>query len=343
MAENKIRNMEEFAAVSGISRPTVSKYFHDPASVRASTRKKIEAALDLYDYRPNVYAQNQNRRLTKNIGIVVPFLADPFFAEIARNLENLVVAGGFRPILLSSHGGPAEEIENLDGLRAIKPAGVLMAPLGRASDRDAVAAFCQDVPTVLFDSNINDLGEAFVGHDNDQATALICEFLCESGQSPAFFEMRTPTNPNAYRRRRAYVETMERLGHPVELLQAEGEGWDFEEIGYREGARVLTEAQMASDTILCSNDRLAIGFLSAAYEMGLRVGTGSGCALRVAGHDDHPFSRYTCPKLTTVSQDYAAIADTSARTLLSLIESGERHETRETTLFHGKLVRRASA
>lgn len=343
MGEKKIRNMEEFAAVSGISRPTVSKYFHDPASVRASTRAKIEAALDLYDYRPNVYAQNQNRRLTKNIGIVVPFLADPFFAEIARNLENLVIAAGFRPILLSSHGGPQEEIENLDSLRSIKPAGVLMAPLGRASDREAVARFCDDVPTVLFDSNINDMGEAFVGHNNDQATAMICEYLCGTGQPPAFFEMRLPTNPNAYRRRRSYVETMERLGHPVELHQVEGEGWDFEEIGYREGARVISEGRLRSDTVLCSNDRLAIGFLSAAYEAGLRVGKGSGFAMRVAGHDDHPFSRYTCPKLTTVSQDYTAIAEKAAETLFHLIESQTRFETRETTLFDGKLIRRASA
>ena len=42
--------------------------------------------LERFDFRPNIYAVNQNRRLTKNIGIVVPYLADPFFAEIARNI-----------------------------------------------------------------------------------------------------------------------------------------------------------------------------------------------------------------------------------------------------------------
>ena len=92
MTGRKIRNMEEFAEVSGISRPTVSKYFNDPDSVRKSTRARIESALEQYDYRPNIFAINQNRKLTKNIGIVVPYLADPFFAEIARNLEMLVIA-----------------------------------------------------------------------------------------------------------------------------------------------------------------------------------------------------------------------------------------------------------
>ena len=79
--------MDEFASLSGISRPTISKYFNDPNSVKPSTRDRIETALREYDYRPNIYAMNQNRRLTKNIGIVVPYLADPFFAEIARVIE----------------------------------------------------------------------------------------------------------------------------------------------------------------------------------------------------------------------------------------------------------------
>ena len=60
MSKSKIRNMEEFAAVSGISRPTVSKYFHDPDSVRQSTRRRIEEALEKHDYRPNIFAINQN-------------------------------------------------------------------------------------------------------------------------------------------------------------------------------------------------------------------------------------------------------------------------------------------
>ncbi|MEP2782471.1 MAG: LacI family DNA-binding transcriptional regulator [Pseudoruegeria sp.] len=343
MKQPKIKNMEEFAKVSGISRPTLSKFFNDASSVRKSTREKVEMALEKYDYQPNVFAINQNRKLTKNVGIVVPYLADPFFAEIARRIETLVIAEGFRPILLSSHGDPALEIENLTSLKAIKPAGVLIAPLGRVSDKDALESFCKEVPTVNFDANIEDVGEAFVGHNNAQATQIMIDYLTRSGEPPVFFEMRTPPNPNANKRRIAYIENMERLGLTPHVVQVEGEGWDLEEIGYHGGKRAISGHQLATNTVFCSNDRLAIGFLSAAYELGVRVGIGADCELRVAGHDNHPISHFTCPTLTTVSHDYTSIAKSSVETIMALTESKERGRPRETTLFDGNLILRTSS
>jgi DNA-binding LacI/PurR family transcriptional regulator len=343
MSEHKIRNMEEFAALSGLSRPTVSKYFNDPASVRATTRERIEAALQRYDFRPNIYAVNQNRSLTKNVGIVVPYLADPFFAEIARIIELRCIDAGFSPMLYSAHGEQKLESEILEGLAALKPAGVFLAPLGRLSNRGAVERFCRNVPTVLFDSNIEGMGEAFVGSDNFSFVKQTVDYLCRTGSPPCFFEIRTPANPNANKRRHAYLKIMQDAGLEPHVVQVEGEGWGFEEIGRRGAHQVIASGGLATDTVLCSNDRLAIGFLAACYERGLRVGRGDGCALRVASHDDHPFSRFTCPSLTTAAHEYEAVADKCMETLFSLIEAGGRFSNREETLIEARLILRTSA
>lgn len=336
--------MDEFAAICGISRPTLSKYFHDPASVRPTTRARIEDALRQHDYRPNIYAMNQNRQRTRNIGVVVPNLSDPFFTEIGRRVELACIAAGYQPILLSSHGNLAQEMENLDSLRALKPAGVLLAPFGRLSDQAAIRAFGADIPLVLFDADIEDAGQGFVGIDHHQSIGLMVEYLCRSGSPPCLFEMETPSNPNANKRHHAYLEAMARLGHRPHILQAAGSGWDFEQIGFDEGTRLLRAGLFARDTILCSNDRLAIGLLSAAYELGLKVGCTNDCDLRIAGHDDHPFARFTCPTLTTISQDYDSIARESVALLVAAIESDpDDPPPRRRVLFDGGLVMRGSS
>jgi DNA-binding LacI/PurR family transcriptional regulator len=341
MAGRRIRNMEQLAEIIGISRPTLSKYFNDPASVRNTTRARIESALQTCDYRPNIFAINQNRKLTKTIGILVPYLADPFFAEMVRLIERRCIGAGFWPVVFSAHGEQALENDALATLRSLRPAGALIAPLGRRSDLESVERFTRDVPTVVFDSNVN-VGEAFVGSDNFQSVPLIVDHLCQTGEPPCFLEM-PPVNPNANKRRDAYIAAMERLGHDPMVIRIAGTGWNFEQIGLDQGRRLIGSRALPSDTVLCSNDRLAIGLIAAAYERGLRVGSGPGSALRIAGHDDHPWSRFTCPPLTTVSQDCTAIAERSAEILFDLLENRGPPGERPEILFEGTLILRASA
>lgn len=335
--------MEEFAALSGISRPTVSKYFNDPESVRPKTRLRIEEALDQYDYRPNIYAINQNRKLTKNIGIVVPYLADPFFSEIARVIERHCIDAGYAPSLFNAHGDPKRECDILDGLRSLKPAGVLLAPLGRSSDKAQLETFCRDVPTVLFDSNLEGIAEAFVGSDNYSFVSQTVEYLSRTGAPPCFVEMRTPANPNAHSRRRAYLDMMERFALEPQVISIDGEGWEFEEIGRQGGFKIIAEKSLNTNTVLCSNDRLAIGFLSACYESGLRIGRDAEADLRVASHDDNPFSRFTCPSLTTAAHDFSSVARKAVDTVFQVIEAGGHLDERTETVFPARLVIRNSA
>lgn len=335
--------MEAFAVACGISRPTISKYFHDPGSVRQSTRDRIEAAIEQYNFRPNIFAMDQNRQQTKNVGIVVPFLTDPVFGEIARNLERRCIEKGFRPTLFSAHGKQEQEVEALERLRALRPAGVLLAPMGRLSDQEVLSQFCSEVPTVLFDRNIPGVGEAFVGSDNESFVSQSIDYLMRPGEVPCFFEMKNPSNPNSVARRRSYTALMEARGLEPILVQIDGEGWGLEEIGYNGAMQLIEKGAFPSNTVLCSNDRLAFGLLAACYKKGLRVGRYDDCALRVAGNDDHPFSRYTCPALTSCGHDFDRISDCGVEMLFDLIEAEGRFEERIETTFPARLVIRDSA
>jgi len=90
--------------------------------------------------------------------------------------------------------------------------------------------------------------------------------------------------------------------------------------GFDEALRILKSQGFPTKTVLCANDRVAFGVLAAAYQLGLKVGHGADCDLRVAGHDDHPLSRYACPPITTVAQNYNEIGRLAIELLLQRLD-----------------------
>ncbi len=342
MNDQSIRNMEEFSLLSGISRPTLSKYFNDPASVRASTRAQIEQALQRYDYRPNLFAVNLNKRKPKIIGVMVPDLADPFFARIVGLIEGRCSALGLLPMVLSSGGDPTRETRAIETLLSFKIAGAVLAPLGRSSKAELIRNLETRIPVVYVDSRLDETS-AFVGTDNGQSVGLMTDYLCRTGERPTFFDM-PPVNHNAAERRAAYLAAMERLGlQPDIVAVAQHRSWNFEEVGFTETLRILDGGPgFPTRTLLCANDRIAMGVMAAAFQRGIKVGREPDCGLRVAGHDDQPLSRYGCPPLTTVAQDFERLAQVSLDLLLQRID-GEAERQVAPVKLDATLVMRASA
>lgn len=336
--------MDDFARSCGVSRPTLSKYFDDPSSVKASTRLRIEAALKASDYRPNLYARNLNRKRTRNVGILVPAITDPFYAEMVNRLELLLRDEGYWPIVISSHGLPELESEAVNTLQALKVAGAIVAPLGLTSDPRIFEKLGESIPIVYFDTYIEG-NTPFIGNNNHQSVATIVDYLCRSGEPPSYFDI-PHVNHNSGERLASYVATMESFGfEPIVFGDTKNYSWDFERIGYDQIDAMIAARKLPGKTILCANDRLAFGAMAAAYSRGLRIGRRSDSDLRFAAHDDHPLSRYTCPPLTTMAQDFAAMAGGSVDTLLSMLGESEgpaKAIVRKVSL-DGTLVMRQSA
>ncbi|MCX5568929.1 LacI family DNA-binding transcriptional regulator [Kaistia nematophila] len=345
MTDRTIKNMAEFSALSGISRPTVSKYFNDPDSVRKSTRAQIENALAKYEYRPNLFAVNLNKKRPKIVGLIVPDTADTFFSELVRRIEMRCVERGYLAIVLSSRGDAQLEARSIETLLSLKIAGAIVAPLGVHSDQQLIRSLRARIPMVFLDSSLDE-DTPFVGTNNFQSVPLITEYLCRSGDAPTYFDMPA-VNQNGPERKLAYVTTMQRLGLKPEVVAVTAKNdWRFEDIAFEEAQRVLRGPGFPTRTVLCANDRCAVGVMAAAFQHGLRIGREPGCDIRIAGHDDQPHSRYGCPPLTTVAQDFDQLAQNAVSILLERVESedaavGDRPP--QQLRLEGKLVMRASA
>ncbi|MER9329963.1 LacI family DNA-binding transcriptional regulator [Mesorhizobium sp. M0488] len=344
MAEKTHRTMDDFAQACGVSRPTLSKYFDDPESVKPATRARIEAALRSSDYQPNLFARNLNRKRTRNVGIVVPTVTDPFYAEMVSRIELRCRDEGFWPIVISSHGSPKLEAESVRTLMSLKVAGAIVAPLGSVSEPGVFDKMGENIPIVYFDTYIEG-NTPFVGNNNHQSTSTMVDYLCRSGEPPVYVDI-PHVNHNSSERLQSYVETMEAAGfEPVVMDAALDYTWDFERIGHEWMERTLAAAGLPGRTILCANDRLAFGVMSAAYSRGLKIGRRPDCDFRVAAHDDHPLSRYTCPPLTTMAQDFATMAGRSVEILLALLEEADppRQDMVRSVKLGATLVMRQSA
>ncbi|BCP51942.1 LacI family transcriptional regulator [Kaistia sp. 32K] len=345
MTDRTIKNMAEFSALSGISRPTVSKYFNDPESVRKSTRAQIEKALAKYEYRPNFFAVNLNKKRPKIIGLIVPDTGDTFFSELVRRIEMRCVDRGYLAIVLSSRGDAQLEARAIETLLSLKIAGAIVAPLGVHSDQQLIRSLQARIPMVFLDSSLDE-DTPFVGTNNFQSVPLITEYLCRSGDAPTYFDMPA-VNQNGPERKLAYVTTMERLGLKPEIVAVTPKNdWRFEDIAFEEARRVLQGPGFPTRTVLCANDRCAVGVMAAAFQHGLRIGREPGCDIRIAGHDDQPHSRYGCPPLTTVAQDFDQLAQNAVSILLDRVENevdGDDSHPPQQVRLEGKLVMRASA
>ena len=338
-----IRTMEDFAAYVGLSRPTVSKFFNDPASVRSNTRKRIEQAIGASGFRPNLFAVNLKRRRTRILGVIIPNAADPFYMELTRRIEEIADAAGYFAVVLSSAGRPDLEVEAIERFQSMNIAGAIVAPLGGTGVQGKLASLGSRVPLIYVDSPGAD-DAPFVGTDNRHSFGLIVDYLCRSGEPPCFQGM-PGVNRNAQSRRLAYEEAMQAAGHaPMVLPTPEGASWEFERIGH-EQTQLALRAGLPTRTLLCANDRLAFGALLAGWEAGLRIGHGPEFALRIAGHDDHPLARYACPPLTTVAQDYAEIARIAMNRLLVMLDERDPQdgEDSDQVLLKAALMLRFSA
>ena len=331
--------MDDLARASGISRPTLSKYFDDPDSVRAATRRRIEAALAQSDYRPNPFARNLNRRRSRTVGIVVPTVADPFYAALVASLEARCAAGGYGALVLPSRGSVEGEALALQTLLDQRVGGALVASCGAASLAERAGEVGRRVPLVFVDSPAGE-GAGFVGNDNGQSVAALVDYLCEANDAPAYLDM-PDVNASAAERRASYRSAMAERGLEPQVIAPPGGGWDFERLGFAAMDALLTAGRLPFRTLLCANDRLAFGALAAAFARGLQVGGGEGAVLRLAGHDDHPLSRYACPALTTMAQDVEALAGRGADMLLGVLRGGT--VPGERVLLPARLVLRASA
>lgn len=343
--KQRIDTMEELAGAIGVSRPTLSRYFQDPENVSRTSRERIQRGLDSVEYVPNFFATRMNRKSTGMIGVIIPYLNDLFFTKLLESIERAAMEAGYTVITQCSHSDPLIEARAAETFMSMNVDGALVAPLGNHSDMKVHERLRSRLPFVLFDSRPETMPEVdFVGSNHDQSTGLATEYLCRVGGPPIFLAMPRG-NFNAMERERAYLAKMNELGHEPRIIGANSmdDNWLFEEHGEGVLNREFAAGRLLDESILCVNDRVAIGALRAAASHGIEAGSKRRGGLRIMGHDDYPLCPFVTPSLTTVAQNVDAIGETAVSRLVGSIHAKKNHDEQFVKLFDGELKIRESA
>ncbi|POA27862.1 MULTISPECIES: LacI family DNA-binding transcriptional regulator [unclassified Pseudomonas] len=307
--------IKDVAALAGISYTTVSHVVNKTRPVSEEVRLKVEAAIKSLDYVPSAVARSLKAKTTATIGLLVPNSLNPYFAELARGIEDYCERNGYCVILCNSDDNPDKQRSYLRVLLEKRIDGLIVASAGGDSGLAQGLAGVR-TPMVIVDRGLEGLDADMVRIDHEYGAYLATRHLLELGHRD-IATIGGPAHTSVAQMRLAgYCRALKEAGVEVPgewMLES-----DFTSIGGYNAATMLLEKHPPS-AIFAGNDMIGIGVLRAAAERNIRVPS----ELSVIGFDDIQMSRYVYPALTTVGQSILELGEMAAEVLLRRIATPE--------------------
>ncbi|QCP49669.1 LacI family DNA-binding transcriptional regulator [Trinickia violacea] len=312
--------IKDVAAVAGVSFTTVSHVVNNSRPVSADVRAKVERAISQLNYVPSAVARSLKARATATIGLVVPNSTNPYFAELARGIEDGCARKGYCVFFCNSDDDPAKQRSYLRVLQEKRIDGLIIASAG---DDAVLAESLADArePLVIVDRNIEGLAADLVQIDHEKGAYLATKHLLELGHAKIGCITGPVSTAVSAMRVHGFIRAMAERG--IEIAPGAIVESDFSGAGGHLAAGQLFDTVRPTAIFAC-NDMMGIGALRAAAERGILVP--QDCS--IIGFDDIEFSAYTYPALSTVGQSVRALGETAAQTLIERITSDSGGPTR---------------
>ena len=310
--------LKDIARDLGLSVVTVSKVLRDHPDISEATRKRVLKRMKELNYKPNFAARSLITGQTWTIGLVVPDLLHPFFAQIAKAISISVREQGYSLIISSSDEEPGLEQQEIEQLLA-RRVDVLLIASAQWTVENFRKIEEQKVPYVLIDRQFAGLVTHFVGVDDRAVGVLATSHLIEQG-CRRIAHIRGPEISTAagrlegYRQALAMYQMVPLPGHIIPIGDSGDHRGEIE--GYQATKRLL-ECGNLPDGIFCFNDPVALGTMRAILDSGLRIPED----IAVIGCGNLSYSDFLRVPLSTIDQDSEEIGKRAATLALMLAKS----------------------
>jgi DNA-binding LacI/PurR family transcriptional regulator len=328
-------SLQEVARAAGVSPSTVSRAISRPDMVNAETRKRVEAAVRALGYRPSRVARRL--RLTHGysdlVGLVIPDLQNPFFADLARGVEDVAARHGYTVLIGNSDESVEKETRYLNAMRAEAVDGIILPPSceGRSAAVDLARA---GVPLVCVDRRLDKASVDTVLVDNVRGASEATEHLVGLGHRRIGYLEGKQGVSTTRERLEGYRSALAR--HGIESDPALVLAGDSRPDGARRLAASLLGSPGRPSALLVGNGMMTLGAVEAIHDLRLRIPED----VAVVGYDDMPWARALVPALTVVRQPGYELGSRAMELLRQRIREPERSIT--TVMLQPELVIRGS-
>jgi len=330
--------MKDIARDLGVSVITISKVLRNHPDVGDETRERVLARVKELDYQPNLAARSLVTGRTYLVGLVVPDLLHPFFAEIAKSLSDVLRGGGYYLIISSSEEDPDLEEQEINQLLARRLDILIIA-----SCRSTVDLFFriekQKTPYMLIDRGLPGLSANFVGVDDEAVGMLATKHLIDVG-CKRIAHIRGPETSPGIHRVEGYKRALTQAGLKVneEYIIAEPKGDVEARQRGAEAMRELLSLKPRPDGLFCFNDPLAMGAMNYALDQGLRIPED----IAVIGCGNLHYDDALSVPLSSINQHSRRIGQEAARIALAILNSKMPPKVESVVLQPELIVRRST-
>lgn len=304
--------METVGRIAGVSQVTVSRALNDPKKVSAKTMQRIQDAIELTGYVPNMVAGALASKRSKLIAALVPSITNVIYADLMQNFIDVIRGSGYHVLMAETGFSQEEEQSVVATMLSRRPDGVLLTGIHHSAGCKRMLLGA-GIPVVeVWDMTENPL-DVCIGFSHIKAGEAVARYAVQRGYDKALIV--SAGDERALRRKDSFAAQFGQLtgNAPIEILYEAGATIERGRNGLTSGL----DKGFEKGIVMCSSDLLAHGVLIEAQTRDLRVPED----IAIIGFGNQNFSPFTLPALTTVEVNRPYLGKQAAEALVARIDN----------------------
>lgn len=308
--------MDEIAKLAGVSKATVSRVLNDSeCGVGEQTRVRVKKIAEELGYSVEQTEKKKNVSFTRYIALILPDITNPFFADLAKSVENSLRRKGYSLVLANTDFSEDNEAAQIRELMVKRLEGILLVPSGIRAREEHDLPRRYQIPMVLLDRKLEGISDIpGVYSNNEYASVISCEHLIRKGARDIVFISGPLNVSTSIERFEGYKAVLAQHSIPFRPEMCRHGSYTVES-GYN-AVLELERSGISYSAILAANDLMALGALKAVREFGYRVPED----VQIIGFDNIEFSQYCEPSLSTMQQPTFDMGAKAVELLTGIIE-----------------------